>query len=165
MNYNKEQIKELLLTDYLDDQLDSSTRKYIDDRLAKDPELRSFLEAAQKTASAPFLNSSIIEPPEHVWQNIKEEIGFSQQREVEPLGAKVLSWVRGLSLLPQRSFAFGGLLTICLIVFVWVGTNRFFVTPVQYSSEQQVEYLMFLAEGPTLGEEEGFETNIENYFL
>ncbi len=168
MNYNREQIKELLLTDYLDGQLDDVTRQYIDSCLSKDPKLQSFLEAARKMADEPFRDAPDIKPPAHVWRNIREEIEFSKGEEKESFGDKIIAWVRGLVAQPKTSFAFGGFAFVCFI-FVWMGISRVYISPIRYNSEQQVEYLMFLADGNIgEGEEEGrggFETTIENYFL
>ena len=58
MKYNREQIKELLLTDYLDGQLDDSTKNYIDLCLEKDLELKSFFESVCKMTDEPFRNVS-----------------------------------------------------------------------------------------------------------
>ena len=163
MNYNKEQIKEIILTDYLDGRLDETAKKEIDTVISQDVELTEFLNAVMKSAQEPFNNIQDAQPPEHVWQNIKEQIEGSQTPSIleDFLDRIKILWAR-----PRLSFALGSVATV-LIVFLWVGTSQFRNTPVPYNSEH-VENLIFLAGGDIVDPEDisnGFGTSIEEYFL
>jgi len=163
MKYSKEQIKELILTDYIDGRLDDATKKEIDALIDQDPELTEFLNAVMKNAQEPFSDVQDVQPPERVWQNIREQIEVSQTPSIleDFLDRIKLLWAR-----PRLSFALGSVATV-LIAFLWVGTSQFRNTPAPYNSEH-VENLMYLAGGEMVDPEDisnGFGTSIEEYFL
>lgn len=169
MKYDKEQIKELILTDYIDGQLDEKARKEMDAAIARDPKLQEFLAAVRQNAHEPFESLPPAKVPEHVWLNIKDKIEATQQAHEKPLPVLdgFLEQVQAWWTRPRLSLALGSAMAMVL-VFMWVGVGRYQGTHVRYNKEKQVEYLMFLADGDAAlnGEDiTDFDTTIENYFL
>jgi len=163
MKYSKEQIKEIILTDYLDGRLDAKTKLEIDAIIKQDPELSEFLDNVFATAGEPFDKIVHVQPPEHVWQNIKEQIEESRAPSIlENLLDRIrLVWAR-----PRLSFAFGSVMTV-LIVFLWIGSGQFRGPSSPIAGESNKK-LMLLAGGGMVDPEDisnGFGTTIEDYFL
>ena len=163
MKYNKEKIKEIILTDYLDNRLDEDKRREIDQIIERDPELKEFYQTVIKTSVEPFEVSNKLEPPEKVWKNIKAEITQeAPKKSFELMGDIMFGWIA----LPRLPLAIGSSMAILLFV-VYFGFIRTQVHR-NYNTDDQVEYLMLLTNiggDSSVEQKKGFGTNIENYFL
>jgi len=72
MDCNK--IRELLLTDYVDNELGSGLKADVDSHLAACPLCAQFLKEVKSAARAPFENSPRATPPPEIWNRIQAEI-------------------------------------------------------------------------------------------
>src|SRR5882672_10339658 len=66
--------KDLLLTDYLDAQIDPKTKEQIDAHLRMCPECRLFAQEAERDLVTPFKNVQPEEVPVHLWTAIQERL-------------------------------------------------------------------------------------------
>lgn len=166
MKYSEDEIKELILTDYLDDELDLEQRKAVEAYVAQHPELQEFVKTAKGSLKEPFENIKQEQPPEQVWHHIKESIEDSRISAPSPFKTFIKRLKESLSK-PSPALAFGSLSIILLLgvgPYVWQKaspTNN-------YSDEQQIEYLSLLVDDDldSSEEEDGFiGSAIEDYFL
>ena len=84
-----EKIKELLLTSYIDDELDENIRKEVEQHLDECFECRELVIMLKKDIIAPLEGSSLAEPSIEVWAKIEEQIS-----EPVDAGAKYTFWER-----------------------------------------------------------------------
>jgi len=172
MIYNREQIKEWILTDYLDGQLDVSVKKEIDECIARDPELKALYDEVCAAAGMPLQSEADFDghPPEQIWKNIKARIETSHievEHSSTDVWTKWLEQLGGLWGRPRLSLALGSVMAV-LVMVTWIGMGQMRVRPAQYNSSQQMEYLMEMvgADVDMLEEDNGgFDTAIEEYFL
>jgi len=75
-----EHIKELLLTDYLDDQVTESQKQKIEEHLARCVVCRELAGETREFLKKPFENTQQIKAPGHLWNKIKAAIE-QQQKE------------------------------------------------------------------------------------
>lgn len=71
---NCENIKEILITDYVDGELSREQMKAIDEHLSACPNCRQFKEELIQNIVNPFKAIDNATPPEYVWQNIRTAI-------------------------------------------------------------------------------------------
>lgn len=76
-----EKIKEILLTSYIDNELDEKTRKEVEQHLAGCYGCRE-LESLAKDVIAPLEKAGLMEPSSDVWASIEEQISVPEQVEV-----------------------------------------------------------------------------------
>lgn len=160
---NCEKIQELLLTDYIDGQLDPKWKSEVDNHVAGCVACREFAATARKTAVEPFLRAETFRPPEQVWMNIKGTALAGQKVPPDPL-AEFWQRVSEFIHVPRPAFAFA----VVLIMAVMVGgLTRLTVKP-KIDPTGQIEYLSALLDpvsDPLADEENGLGTSVEQYFL
>jgi hypothetical protein len=71
---NCKKVQELILGDYIDDQLRIGMRKNVDYHLAQCEECRAFANTVRSTTLTPFETAQILNAPEYVWHRIKDQI-------------------------------------------------------------------------------------------
>jgi predicted anti-sigma-YlaC factor YlaD len=71
---NCKRIRELLLTDYLDGESPASERREIEEHLQGCAKCRFFAQSVREKISQPLRQLKEIQPPETVWQQIRETI-------------------------------------------------------------------------------------------
>lgn len=169
MNYDKEEIKTILLTDYIDGELSSEEKNRIDGIIQQDEELQLFLKTVQETEASLSSISATKEPPAQIWENIRQRTVVAQQEEYvdEPsLIDRLVLWWEGLTL-PSWQLAVGLAVVVVLSLTV-IDVPLKPTKKVAYNQEAQVDYLFLLTQAETglvNGVDDGFETSIENYFL
>jgi anti-sigma factor RsiW len=158
-----ERTQELIITDYLDDQLDNGQKRSINDHLASCPHCREFAVTARKAVVDPFSRIDKRIPPENLWSKIKEAIKADQSPIPTNAFADFLVNLKNIFLIPKPAFAFA--IVSLLILVAGVATK---MTMSHQGTSEQIEYLVYLAqpEGEAaVGEEKGLGTFIEQYFL
>ena len=75
---NCKKIQELLITDYLDDELDSGVLSRIEQHMANCIHCRQFEQGLQRVR-VPFKKAEQIKPPARVWEGICEKIVVRQR--------------------------------------------------------------------------------------
>jgi predicted anti-sigma-YlaC factor YlaD len=178
---NCKSIQEKLLTDFIDQELDPKDKKEILDHLAQCPDCRLFWETAKKNLADPFENIPEQDVPESVWQNIQHAIIEEKMKAVEEKPSGFLEPFLGLK------YALRPLLMALLVVFIVAAAVRLRTSDQRrrmsqsmqnelrtesltesFDVDDQVVYFAYLLDGDSEEDEEsdeGFGSDIENYFL
>ena len=160
---NCEKIKELILTDYIDNQMSRQEKMRLDMHLARCQGCKEFLETVKNTVIEPFADAKELVPPEFIWQRIKETI-ISERQETRSFVAGILGKLRLIFSIPRSALAMSTITAITLIVML-TATLRF---SNKEAREVQSEYSVWSMEIPVstfLNNDGGFGTSIEEYFL
>ncbi|MFA5259995.1 MAG: zf-HC2 domain-containing protein [Candidatus Omnitrophota bacterium] len=164
MNCN--QIRDLILTDYLDERLSGRTLNELKDHLLKCAACREFERVARQAAVEPFEGLPVAKTPETVWQNIRELI-TEEDRRFSPSWAQLwgTSWKKMFGFRPAVAWA--GLIPVLILAFVVVQH-----VPQQKvakgNDKEKVEYLAYMMGYPetaSRNEDNGYGTDIEAMFL
>jgi len=153
--------QELILTDYLDNQMEKGEREKIEGHLSSCPGCREFAFNARKTVMEPFEHAQRPQPPESVWHNIKEAI--SDERSVEDR-ISLLDKLRNFIAIPKPAMAF--VMIVVLLVAVKLTVNSQWQR--METAKGAIEDISYVIdEIAYLSEENGFDelTDIEEYFL
>lgn len=162
---NKEQIKEMILTDLIDGELDESKRQEIMVLINQDEELKVFYNKVIEMKTLPFDQAHQLSVPADAWQNIKERIEGADSIEKEHLHI----WDIIQSFFFNRRWVMASGFAV---VFICIGLAFQILQPVSLtqktvSSEEQVEYLMLLTQDTSIIEYDydNISDKIEHYFL
>ena len=161
MKGDKEHIKKLILTDYLDNRLEDNFKEELERMIAEDEELSAFLRKARRDTLDPFSRHALFQAPERVWATVEERLDVLAQRG-EPR-----FWTRWLAGWPQSRLIWAEI-SFALVLGMIVTVTQVGRQPVaRYDKDSQVEYLMLLTQAPAgAGASAGeSKTNIEKYFL
>lgn len=156
----------LILTDYLDGQMNRVQVDLLEEHLSDCGECREFAVHARKAVVEPFDNAQKGEPSEAVWQNIKEAIG--EEREVKAL---VSLWdrIKEIVFLPRPAMAFATIVIVLMAVTVTFNHyDQQFQVAKHAALVSQVDDISYAIDELALySEENGFyeKTGIEEYFL
>jgi anti-sigma factor RsiW len=162
-----EKIKELILTDYIDNQMSDEDKIRIDIHLANCRKCKELLETVKNTAVKPFANAKKMEPPEFIWQRVKEAI-LAQQQERPNFATSILEKLKSVLYIPKPVFAVSTIMALVLIVAVTITLRFSNKQALEASREEQAEYSAYSTEAPVgafLNNEGGFGTLVEQYFL
>ena len=163
-----DKIQELILTDYIDGQLDSSAKQDIETHLRECSKCREFLLAAEKT-TIPFNELDKVRAPEHIWQAIKSAIEQKRQPFVSNVVVDFVRNIKSFIILPKPRLAIISALVMIVLATVIAGQNLSNKTMIidDYLSEQ-VLFLESLNQGAINGDSEDYlnlGTSIEEFFL
>jgi len=159
MKCNK--VRDILLTDYIDGELDRETSSRVEEHLSGCAACRTFYETVKARTEAPFRDAEDIKPPEGLWERIEAEISRQNAPLQRPDLAEVLSSIFSLKKPVLAA------VSILVLIAVFFGGSRY----MQYRNynlakdylDQQVSYLLGADENGENGN--GFGTSIEEYFL
>ena len=161
---NCEQIRDIILTDYLDNQLEESKKIEIDNHLAACKACKEFRDTAKKTVIEPFANTKQAQPPAFLWEAIKAAVeSKSKPRRFNPLEDLLR-----LLHLPRTIFTLSSALALSLIALVLVKSPNFFI---QLQNQQlakaylneQIEYFSSDNGNAQEGDSVNLSTDIEKY--
>jgi hypothetical protein len=159
---NCRKAKDLILSDYTDNELSLRIKTEIDKHLEKCAACRKFQETLQDKIIQPLKQAKEIMPPDYVWERIREEIEAKTSQCEQP-GFSIFTALRQKCLRrPQGVFA--AALAVIAIFFALFLTksslddkrhlNEYFA--------DQVEFFNYLGDD---GKDADFGTATENYFL
>jgi len=157
-----ENFKELILTDYIDGELDKARHQGLEAHLLDCGDCRSFLQEVKINAAMPFKNALPQPVPPQLWDTIRQNIEQEEQA-VNPL-AGLFDKLKGLVAFPRMVPVFASLILMFLAGSVTVNT----VQIRQARDKDQGEYLISLLSpaGPSSqAENNDLGTPIEHYFL
>ena len=158
--------QELILTDYLDGDMNEEQKKGLKVHMADCPKCCEFAVHAESTVIAPFEDAPVQQPSPQVWQNIKESIE-EQQRATNPV-ADFFEKLKGIVFAPRPAFAFATVLVIALLtVKLFLPTDQSNqIVQVDVNGEE-IEYVVYvMSDIDDSGDEsDGYGTDIEEYFL
>lgn len=160
-------VQELILTDYLDDQMKNNKKVRLEEHMARCSACKEFFLAAGKVGNELFSKAGKDEAPELVWRRVKEAVITEQQKKaVFPY--KVFEKIKYAFYIPNPALAFVTILALVVIfgaiTKLMVHNQYLFRTGVQ----EQIEYLDYSADALTdvsASDETGLGTSIEKYFL
>lgn len=164
MNCN--QVRDLILTDYLDDRLSGRILDEFKAHLLKCADCREFEQLAHQAAIEPFKGLTTAKTPEAVWQNVRERIA-EEDRRFSPSWVEVFGnfWENLLGLRPVAAWV--GICSV-LILTLAVGQHVSRQKVLKAQDKEKVEYLAFLleySETATQNGNSGYGTDIEAMFL
>ncbi len=151
---NCKKARGLILTDYLDDQMDEGRKELVRRHLDGCPRCKEFYEQAKKISAELFAKAERAEPSEFIWNKVREAIISRPQRQ---------SWI-----LPRPAIAFATILTLVLI---FGAVTRLMINGQRISGlngGEQIEYFDYSVQMPSdesATNETGFGTLVEKYFL
>ena len=154
---NCEKTKELILTDYIDNEISEKDKIRLNIHFADCQECQGFFEIVKRTVVKPFANLKKVEPPELIWERIKEAIVAKQQEN--PIFVFHI---------PRPVLAMSTMMALVLI-FALAAALRFGNRGVSSANrEDQAEFSTYSIESPvseSLNNGAGFGTSIEDSFL
>ena len=157
-----EKFRDLILTGYVDNEIDKETREQVDSHVRVCPECREFAQEVEKNLVAPFKSLGHEEVPGDVWSAIKDRIeqGDSSSDKVKIL---IDRWMEFFSF-PRLATVVASFVVLVLVGFAvmrYQGTQ-------QAKAQEQGKYLVYLLGNmDVLGgkEDDDLQTPIEKYFL
>ena len=164
---NCKRIKELILTDYIDNEMSDAERMRLNIHFAHCHECKELFDTVKNIAINPFAHVKKIDPPGFIWQRVKEAIIAKQQEKLDFVDA-AFEKLRSIFYIPKPALA---MVTIMTLVFIVVLTTTLKLSNnkvLEISSEDQAEYSIYSIETPVttfLNDDGGFGTLVEKYFL
>lgn len=158
--------QELILTDYIDGQMEDKQKGLIDQHLAHCPACKGYLDSIKNEVVNPFVNAPKVVPDEFLWTQIKKTIEQEEDQQIEKSFIPDF-WERLSSAVhfPRPAFA---LATVATLVFMVGITSQFVINNqmMKVNAQDQVMYLSSLIDEPVgTNNESDLGTPIEKYFL
>ena len=156
---NCKEIRDFILTDYIDGEIHGALKKTINDHLSECGDCLMFAREVEKNLIDPFKTSPKKEVPEALWRSIKEKIENSNAK-----GRRIKDFWGRLT----GSFSFPKLAAPVFMLLLAMGTIFFHIQRENQAREQeQVEYLAYVLTPPDLQETDNNSSPmpIEEYFL
>ncbi len=159
--------KDLILTDYIDGELDKDSAGSLENHLLDCCDCRVFLKEVKANAaifpascSANVLRQPV---PAELWAAVRQRIEHENQAAVNPL-AEFIDKLKGLIIFPRMAPVFASVILMFLAGSVTLNT----IQMQQAKEKDQGEYLVLLltSRGPAVPtDNNGLGTPIEHYFL
>ncbi len=164
---NCKKIQELILTDYLDGQMNDNQKMRIKIHFIRCNQCNEFFEAARKVVAEPFVNAERLDPPEFIWSRIKEGIIAEHQRKTG-LIANFLRKLKPIHYIPKPAFSIATVIALILIIGVMTKLRVNNQAALEVVPQGQIEYFTYSLDTPVsafINDKTGFGTSIEEYFL
>lgn len=161
------EIQELILTDYLDNEVTPLLKVEIEQHLVGCTACREFESAAKKAVIEPFRNPARPNPTDSVWQNIRERIETGENQTVNP-SADIMGRIKSFLFAPKPALVTATVMALLLLAVIWIkppSENKDIINP---NIEEQIDYMAYLVEGSnqlSMDQGEGYGTSIEEFFL
>jgi len=154
-----EPFKDLILTDFIDGQMDRDSAKRLESHLQGCDDCRAFLNEVKVNAVLPFAKASHQPVPAELWDRIKADI----ENEVPEPGrlAGIIDGLKGLFIFPRLVPVFASLMVMLLVGSIGLNT----VQVKQAQAKEQGEYLVSLLSPSSPGDSNEAGGPIEHYFL
>ena len=160
-------IQEIILTDYLDDQLNEKQKSLIDRHLAGCQGCKSFSIYVRKNITGLFANTEGQIPSEIVWRRIKESIA-DKERNKSGIIIGFFEKFKGAFYIPKPAVIFATTLTFILVVSLMVALHIGNQKKLNYNGQKAIQdsdYYQELSSDDYTTENTGFGTAIEENFL
>jgi len=139
-------VQDQLITGYADQELDPGGNAGIERHLIACPDCRSFFEAVQRSAVAPFKEAGEMQPEGFVWQRIQEKIEAEGLRS-ENWFVKLADALVPLLRMPQPVFRIAFVTALVLGVVVLAKWPSSYVDPVYGYLSEQMTFMSGLKTG------------------
>ncbi len=161
-------VKDMILTDYLDEQLNEDQKKNIEEHLSSCGICREYELAARKTVIEPFNNVEKQNPPEAAWHKIKEQIKEENRQGLTSPFADLIRRINPFVYATKPALA---VVTIVIIIFVATAIIKLpseNSEVVKVDPDNQIEcmnYLLGVFDQDSMNGNNDFGTSIVEYFL
>ena len=157
MKCNK--VREILLSDYIDEEGGQEVRTAIDEHLKKCNTCGLFYSTLREKVVMPFKTLNPVKSSPRIWENVKEKVYGKRTMEAMDLKEKLKDLI--VFRAPVVAIA-------SIMLFVVLGIRYFQVhnyNLIKEYVEQQMVYLSHLQGEEENGNGEGFGTSVEKYFF
>ncbi len=164
---NCKKVKELILTDYLDRQVNEEQKKQIEKHLASCVNCKEYELAARKTVIEPFNKTERVNPPEEIWHKIKGQVEEEQKELANPF-TDFIHRIKSLLYVPRPVLAVPTIVIVLLIVVTIIYLPSKKQETLEVNPESRIEsinYMMSVFNQDSMDEDNGIATDIEEYFL
>lgn len=153
-----DKVKELLMTDYIDGQLDGQTEKLVRQHLESCAACRAFEASVRKSAVEPLKAAAQKRPPAYVWERIRREV-YEEKSSAAFGGLK--ERLGELFAVPRLRLA-AVTVAMVVIVFAFVGYQRYAdQRALDTYIDEQASFLSDLGNGGIGAEEDYLEMGDE----
>ena len=164
-----ENVKELILTDYLDGQLGKEQKSQIEKHLTICRDCKEYELLTRTAVVEPFDNLERHNPPETTWNKIREQIEEELPRQ-EPTNtfAGLIRRIKTFLYIPKPAFVVTAMIVLLLVVITVIKLPTEEQKIVKVNPESQIEcitYLMSVFDQETMNGNDDFGTSIEELFL
>ena len=159
MNCKKAQ--DLILTDYLDGEMDENGIAAIEKHLKGCLQCKEFSIVARKAGNELFLGADRANVPEYLWRRVRETI-LAEERKRRTFASVILEKFKTILYMPKPALA----IATVVVLLLAIGT----VTTIRINNQAatNTEYFEYLA-GPaadnSINDNGNFGTSIEKYFM
>lgn len=166
---NCEKVKDIILTDYLDGQLDIAGKAAVESHLGECPDCKEFAFIAGKASVEPFLKAKDAHLSENfIWSKVKKAIEGELQ-ENAPVPARSL-WdvIKENMSTFKPSFVMAAMAVVILAIAVPLSIKSVPQTAKAPATEESGDYIDYVADELVASLEDdnsGYDTGIEEYFL
>ncbi|MFA5119356.1 MAG: anti-sigma factor [Candidatus Omnitrophota bacterium] len=165
---NCERIKEVLITDFMDNECPDALQEEVVAHLKACGDCRRFDELLRQKARQPFGAIKAVNPPEEIWQRIKGSIEGSQMPQSAPAWKRVFELLRR-NFLRERVPVFGlaTVMAAILVTFLAAQAPLSRKRLVKESLQEKSEYMLSLHHSlnQDMNGDADFESTIEHYFF
>jgi len=161
---NCKKIRDLIITDYLDQEAADAVQKEVQAHLKVCAGCRGFEQALREKVSVPLRAVEPAVPPESVWRRIQEAIEEEQVQQGVPVFRRVFDFLAGTVFKPKPVVALSAALAIIIVSLLFLRGPFYRQWIVKdYLREQSAS--MSLSTNGELEKDIGFGTAIENIFF
>jgi len=162
-------VKELILTDYLDEQLGKEQKTQIEKHLTICKGCKEYELLTRTAVVEPFNNLERYNPPEAAWHKIREQIEEELPLQ-EPTNsfADLIRKVKTFLYIPKPAFVVTTIIVLLLVVITVMKLQPEDQKIVKVNPESQIEcitYLISVFDQETVNGNDDFGTSIEELFL
>ncbi len=162
-------VKELILTDYLDEQLGKEQKTQIEKHLTICKGCKEYELLTRTAVVEPFNNLERHNPPEAAWHKIREQIEEELPLQ-EPTNsfADLIRSIKTFLYIPKPAFVVTTIIVLLIAVITVIRLQPEDQKIVKVNSESQIEcitYLISVFDQETVNGNDDFGTSIEELFL
>jgi len=153
---NCKRVRELIITDYIDKELDEKTMKEVEAHIKICEGCGAFEKSLIQAAVEPFKGVRDINPPEYLWRRIKEGI----ERENAPKARWMFS-------IPRPVFGPAAIAVACAILIITLSVTLNSKNQLNNYIQDQGDFLSSLdpgSSGSLKNSQNGLGTTIEEFF-
>ena len=163
MNCKKAQ--ELMLTDYLDGEMNEKRKAFLEGHLKSCQKCKEFSLIAKKVGTELFLGAERANVPEYLWRRVRETV-LAEGKKRRAFTATLLGKLKAILYMPKPALA---IITV-VILLIAIGTvtkinNNAAINAVSLSQAEYFDYLTTDAVDSPMNGSGSFGTPIEKYFM
>jgi anti-sigma factor RsiW len=163
-----DKVQELILTDYLDAQVNEEQKTNIEKHLESCTDCKEYELAARETVITPFNRVEKLRPPEATWDKIRNQLEKEEEQLEERTNpfANLIRGIKSVFYIPKPAFAVA---TVAIVLLVLVSVIKLPSEKIaKLSTADQIgciDYLLGAFNEESTDDNNYFETSVEEYFL